>query len=270
MTRRDRGAALAAIEELLAIMDRLREPGGCPWDRAQTFDSVAPHTFEEACEVVDAIERGDMEDLQDELGDLLFQVVFHARMAAEQGRFDFAAVAQGLCAKLVRRHPHVFGTEPVGDFADQARVWEAIKAAERARRPRDLAWGEDVPRTLPALSRAAKLQRRASRLGLDWPDAESVLPKIAEELEEVRQAMAAGDREALAMELGDLLFSCVNLARRLDLDPEQALRRSNRKFMARVQAVMAALDAEGAAGEEPDPERLDRLWQQVKRRTGGG
>ena len=257
----DQNAALA-LQRLLGIMRRLRDPqGGCPWDIAQTFQSIAPFTLEEAYEVVDAIERGHPEELRDELGDLLFQVVFHARMAEESGWFDFAQVAAAIGTKLERRHPHVFGDAVVGDVEAQTLAWEAHKHAERAGQGRHRLM-DGVPRALPALTRAAKLQRRAARIGLDWPDADGVLAKIQEELAELQAARAGRAPEALAAELGDLLFSCVNLARHLAVDPEAALRGANARFEARADYVDAALsDTDRPA----DHAVLDRLWEAAKR-----
>ena len=212
------------IGRLVAIMARLRDPErGCPWDIEQDFDSIAPYTIEEAYEVADAIARRDHEDLRDELGDLLFQVVYHAAMAEEEGRFGFAEVVRGISDKMLRRHPHVFGAESRDKSAEQqTRDWERIKAAERAKRAAAPSALDGVTAGLPALTRAVKLQNRAARVGFDWPDAGAVLDKIAEESHELVEARDAGDRDRLAEEYGDLMFVMANLARHLDVDPNQA------------------------------------------------
>ncbi len=258
------------IERLLEIMARLRDPeGGCPWDLEQSFATIAPYTIEEAYEVAEAVRQGDMAALRDELGDLLLQVVVHARMAAEAGRFDFADVARAICDKMVRRHPHVFADAEIDGAAAQTRVWEAHKAAERAARAR--AEGrpasalDGVPLALPALSRADKLQRRAARVGFDWPETGPVLDKIDEEGAELRAAVAGDEGpERLAEELGDLLFACANLARHLGLEGEAALRAANAKFERRFRRVEALLGARGAAPEDVALEEMDRLWEQAK------
>jgi len=263
----------AALERVLAVMARLRDPeGGCPWDLAQDFRSLLPHTLEEAYEVAAAVEAGDPMALREELGDLLFQVVFHARLAEERGWFGFAEVAATLAEKLVRRHPHVFGDEPAPPSREALhRRWEAQKEAER--RARGAASVLDgVPRALPALVRAVKLQRRAARLGFDWPDREGPLAKVAEELAELREALEAGERLGrLEHELGDLLFACANLARHLGVEPEQALRRAGERFERRFRRVEAALAREGG---RTDLERLEALWREAKRaeaaREGSG
>ncbi|TAK54272.1 MAG: nucleoside triphosphate pyrophosphohydrolase [Gammaproteobacteria bacterium] len=258
--------AAVAIERLLGIMARLRDPAaGCPWDRAQDFRSIAPHTLEEAFEVVDAIERQDLEELRGELGDLLFQVVFHARIAEEQGAFDFGDVVAAIAGKLERRHPHVFGGEAIADAGAQARAWEQLKAEERS--TRGLGGTLDgIPLALPALTRARKLGRRAAATGFDWPDASGPRAKIIEELAELDQARAeGGDRSRLEAELGDLLFSVVNLARHLELDPETALRGANARFAARFARVEEALAARGLTAGSASPELLDTLWTEAKR-----
>jgi nucleoside triphosphate diphosphatase len=255
---------------LLEVMARLRDPeGGCPWDVAQTFETIAPYTIEEAFEVADAIERGDLGALREELGDLLFQVVFHARMAEERGAFDFAMVAGELAEKMRRRHPHVFGTASVADAHAQTIAWEAHKASERAGRSEGALDG--VPVNLPALARAQKLGRRAARVGFDWPDAEAVRAKIAEETAELEAAIATRDQapEAVDEELGDLLFTIVNLARHLDVDAEGALRRANLKFERRFRAVEARLAANGRTPETAGGEELERLWNAVKELDAG-
>lgn len=258
----------ANLDRLLDVMRRLRSPdGGCPWDREQTFASLVPHTLEEAFEVADTIERGALDELPGELGDLLFQVVFYAQLGAELGRFTFDDVVSGIVHKLHERHPHVFGTESAADAATVARLWEERKAAGRRTQARGAPPSEldDVPIALPALTRARKLQRRAARVGFDWPDVAGARAKIDEELREVDQALAAGDRAALADELGDLLFATVNVARHLDIDPEGALRAAAAKFERRFRGVEAALLAQGSAIADSDAATLDATWEAVKK-----
>ncbi|NGX16608.1 nucleoside triphosphate pyrophosphohydrolase [Wenzhouxiangella sp. XN24] len=254
---------MKAMEDLLEVMRRLRDPrDGCPWDQAQTFATIAPYTIEEAFEVADAIERGDLEALREELGDLLFQVVFHARLAEEQAAFDFNGVAAGLAEKMRRRHPHVFGDARIADATAQTAAWESHKAGERAARDEGLLDG--VPAALPALARAQKLGRRAARVGFDWPDARAVLDKIAEEAAELEIAAAGSSPAHIDEELGDLLFSIVNFARHLEIDAEGALRRANLKFERRFRAMEAALAASGRRVDEVDSEALERLWSAAK------
>ena len=244
-------------------MARLRDPErGCPWDRVQTFRTVAPYTIEEAYEVADAIERENLADLVDELGDLLLQVVFHAQMAREAGEFDFEDVVDAIAGKMIRRHPHVFGDTVERDATEQSRQWEEMKAAERSERAASLM--DDVPVTLPALTRAVKLQRRAARCGFDWPDSGGVLDKIAEELEELRNAMRAGDRNGIEDELGDLLFSVANLARHVDADPESCARGANRKFERRFRELERRAGAD--SDEAPTVAELDAIWSEIKAR----
>ena len=258
------------IDRLLEIMARLRDPhGGCPWDVAQSFATIAPYTIEEAYEVADAIERGDLAALRDELGDLLLQVVFHARMAEEAKAFDFEAVAGAIADKMIRRHPHVFGDATVKDGETQRVAWEAHKEAERA-----AAAGKKAPAgvldgvalALPALSRALKLQRRAARAGFDWSETPPILDKIEEETLELRHELARSEKDPsrLEDELGDLLFALVNLARRLGLDPEAALRRSNAKFERRFRRIEALLAAAGKSPQQSTLEEMDALWRQAK------
>ncbi len=258
------------VERLVAIMARLRDPqAGCPWDLAQDFTSIAPHTVEEAHEVADAIARGAWDELRGELGDLLLQVVYHAQIAAERGLFDFDDVALGIADKMVARHPHVFGTAPPpADAAAQSDAWEAAKAAERG--PAGVLDG--VALGLPALTRAVKLQNRAARVGFDWPDAEQVLDKMAEEARELHAARARLGPEAVAEEFGDLLFAMANLARHLGVDPEAALRGANAKFTRRFAAIEAALAARGRRPEDSTLAEMDALWDAAKaaERAAGG
>jgi nucleoside triphosphate diphosphatase len=259
-----------ALDHLLAIMARLRDPErGCPWDREQDFATIAPYTIEEAYEVADAIARGDMAALQDELGDLLFQVVFYARMAEEAGLFDFSDVAAAIADKMVRRHPHVFAEAQIEDAAAQTAAWEEHKAKERAAKAAAAGTRESVldgvALALPALLRAAKIQQRAARIGFDWPEAGPVIAKLAEEIAELEAEIGAGDagdRGRLEDEMGDILFAAANLARKLDLDPEAALRRATSKFERRFRRV-EGLAAERGVG--PDLAALDALWEEVKR-----
>jgi len=262
----------APTERLLEIMARLRDPdGGCPWDVEQDFASIAPYTIEEAYEVADAIERQDFEDLRDELGDLLLQVVFHARMAEEENRFDFHDVATAISDKMVRRHPHVFGDARADDAATQTVAWEEQKAAERAAKAgAGTAPGllDGLAAALPALLRAAKLQKRAARVGFDWPDAAPVFAKIDEEIAEIKAELPAGDPGRLEDEVGDLLFACVNLARHLRVDPETALRRSNAKFERRFNAVETALREAGTPPAEAGLDEMETLWNRAKTAEG--
>lgn len=254
------------IDRLLAIMVRLRDPvAGCPWDLQQDFRSIAPHTLEEAYEVADAIERGDLDALRDELGDLLFQVAFHAQLASERGAFAFGDVVDAICDKLTRRHPHVFGGVPVADAAEQSRVWETLKAGERKAPGQGNGALAGIPLALPALSRARKLGRRAADAGFDWPDANGPRAKIDEELAELdREIDEDKDAGRLGAELGDLLFSVVNLARHLDVDPEAALRRANERFERRYAHLEQALAARGIDPGTAGLELLDQLWVAAK------
>jgi tetrapyrrole methylase family protein/MazG family protein/ATP diphosphatase len=254
------------LARLLAIMARLRDPeGGCAWDLEQTFASIAPYTIEEAYEVSDAIERGDLSDLRDELGDLLLQVVFHSRMAEEQGEFAFADVAEAICDKMIRRHPHVFGEASHRDAAEQTVAWEAIKAEERAARDATQSLLDGVPSALPALTRAEKLTRRAARVGFTWTTPEAVIEKLHEELGELAVEVAAGDRAKMRDEMGDVLFVCANLARLLEIDPEDALRSTNAKFTRRFSWIEKALAADGRTPEQSDLDEMDELWNAAKR-----
>ncbi len=256
---------MTELERLLQVMARLRDPRhGCPWDVEQTFATIAPYTIEEAYEVADAIAREDHAALKDELGDLLLQVVFHARMAEEESLFDFADVAAAIATKLIRRHPHVFADVEYADSAEQTADWERIKAVERAAAGQHSTL-DGVPLALPALARATKLQKRAARVGFDWPSVEPVLDKLEEELAELREALAAGEApERLAEELGDLLFVCANLGRHLDADPESALRQANDKFVRRFQRIEDWLRQQGRAPEQLSLVELDALWDRAK------
>lgn len=259
------------LDRLLDIMARLRDPArGCPWDLAQSYETIAPHTIEEAYEVADAIAQGDMAALKDELGDLLFQVVFYAQMAREDGAFDFSDVAAAASDKMERRHPHIFGEAKVGSAAEQSRAWEELKAAERAAKSSEAASVLDgVAIGLPALARAAKLQKRAARVGFDWARSEDILDKIAEEAEELRAELADADRDRIEDEVGDLLFAVANLARHLDIDPEAALRRANGKFDRRFRSIEKALARQGRSPEQSNLEEMESLWQAAKRRERG-
>lgn len=265
------------LPDLLHLMARLRDPQhGCPWDLQQDYASIVPHTLEEAYEVADAIESGDFDHLPGELGDLLFQVVYYSQLAQEEGRFEFATVVDAITRKLIRRHPHVF---PDGDLygspelprLDETAIkqrWEEIKAEERAEKaaaPEQLSLLDDVPSSLPALSRAAKLQKRAAQVGFDWPEALPVVDKVREELGEVLEAMSENDPQAIAEELGDLLFVVVNLARHLKVDPENALRAANGKFERRFRFIEQALRDAGRPIESCNLEELDALWGEAKK-----
>ncbi len=265
-----------AIEALLTLMARLRDPQrGCPWDLKQTFDTIAPYTIEEAYEVADAIERGEHERLRDELGDLLFQVVFHARMAEERGWFDFADVAESIHTKLVRRHPHVFGGAAV-EAQHLPREWEAQKAREREQAAGDAgdrSTLSGVPGALPALVRAAKLGRRAARVGFDWPDAAGVRAKVDEELGELDAALEGGGTGSgagseAAAELGDLLFAVANLGRHLELDAEAALRSATAKFERRFRNMERLAAERGLALERLSAAQWDELWRETKLNGG--
>jgi ATP diphosphatase len=259
-----------ALSRLLGIMARLRAPDGCPWDRVQDFASIAPYTIEEAYEVADAIALGPQPAvLLDELGDLLFQVVYHAQMAAEAGWFGFAEVAQAISDKMIRRHPHVFGEAAARDVGTQNTAWDAQKAAERASRA-ETGTLAGVPVGLPALTRAAKLTRRAARVGFDWPDAGQVLDKLEEEAAELRAELPAMDPARLRDEVGDLFFVLANLARKLELDPETCMRAANAKFERRFGSVEAGLAAEGRTPADASLAEMEALWQAAKRAERGG
>jgi ATP diphosphatase len=257
------------ISRLIEIMAALRTPDtGCPWDLEQNFQTIAPYTIEEAYEVADAIERGDLDDLKDELGDLLLQVVFHARMAQEQNAFDFGAVVEAVTAKLIRRHPHVFA-DADGKTAEAVKgLWENIKSQERAAKPAKATIEQGalagVPATLPALTRALKLQQKASRVGFDWNDPKAVLTKIREEADEIEAALDGGNRDEIAGEIGDLMFALVNLVRHLDADPETVLRGTNRKFERRFASIESALLAKGKKPGDATLDEMDALWNAAK------
>lgn len=259
---------MSDVDRLLEIMARLRDPeSGCPWDVAQDFQSIAPYTLEEACEVADAIARDDMEDLRDELGDLLFQVVYHAQMAREIGAFDFDEVAEGICEKMVRRHPHVFADEEIEDAEEQTRAWEEHKAAERAARGASRASILDgVPRGMPALARAQKLGHRASKLGFDWHNGDGVMAKLQEELEELGAARRGEGN--IGEEIGDLLFTLVNLCRHEGIDAEGTLRKASAKFERRVRRLEVLLARRSDAAEDAGIEELEKLWGRVKQEEG--
>ena len=263
------GIAEAELRRLLDIMAALRHPDdGCPWDREQSFATIAPYTIEEAYEVADAIARRDFSALPDELGDLLFQVVYHARMAEEAGRFGFADVAARIADKMIRRHPHVFGDAAARDAGAQTAAWEAQKHAERLARAETGSLA-GVPVGLPALTRAAKLTSRAARVGFDWPNAGAVLDKLDEEVAEVRAELAAADPARLADEVGDLLFVLANLARKLDLDPETCLHQANQKFERRFQIMEQIIESKRLTLAEISLEEMETAWQQVKRSERG-
>ncbi len=256
----------AALSRLLGVMARLRDPeGGCPWDREQTWASIAPHTIEEAYEVADAVTRGDVDAVRDELGDLLFQVVFQARIGEEQGLFGFDDVANAISDKLERRHPHVFGNEKVTDVAEQARAWERHKTAEREAQGGTGGVLGGVALGLPALTRAAKLGKRAAGVGFDWPGPLGVLDKVREETAELEQAVESGDTPQVREELGDLLFSVAQLARHCGIDPESALREAGTKFERRFGSMEAHASARGRSLAGLSAAELEALWLMAKR-----
>jgi MazG family protein len=276
-----------AFEAFVALIARLRAPGGCPWDREQTHRSLKPMTIEEAYEVLEAIDRGDDEHLAAELGDLLLQVVFHAQIAADEGRFDIAQVLERVSAKMVRRHPHVFGNNPAATSSEVLKNWEALKRAERAQKGHaDASLLDGVSASLPSVLEAYQLAVKASRVGFDWPDAESVLAKLDEEVAELKEAVRAnqgvwGDRrvppaqrasegftpERVEDEIGDLLFAAVNVARRLGEDPESCLKAANRKFRARFRHVEERLKERGRTPGESNLAEMEALWQEAKGRS---
>ncbi len=261
-----------SFEDLVALMDRLRDPGGCPWDREQTYDSLRGYLLEECYEVVEAIDRGDTNGLREELGDLLFQVVFLSRLAKEGGRFDAFDVVRGIGAKMIRRHPHVFGPDRLDDSDQVLRRWEEIKMSEKgpansAAAPSVL---DGVPRALPALLKSERLGKKASRVGFDWNHAEDVMEKVEEEWGELREAVASGDRERIEEELGDVLFTIANLARKLRLDAEKCLDVANAKFERRFRRLESALRERGLEPSEAGPEGMERVWNELKGEGGPG
>ncbi|WP_041777993.1 nucleoside triphosphate pyrophosphohydrolase [Beijerinckia indica] len=267
------------IRHLLEIMNALRSPEtGCAWDRQQTYATIAPYTIEEAYEVADAITREDRADLRDELGDLLFQVVFHSRLAEEEGAFDFGGVVEAITAKMIRRHPHVFGAERENSPEAIKAQWQKIKAEEQAEkqarqgleasRPKSLL--DDVPLPLPGLTRSVKLQNKAAHVGFDWADARLVLAKVREETREIEEAIASGQAEEIHAEIGDLLFTIANLARHLNVDPEAAIRSTNAKFERRFAFIETALREQGKTLEEANLAEMDALWQQAKESEKSG
>lgn len=253
------------LPRLALIMRRLRAPvGGCPWDIEQNFDTIAPYTIEEAYEVADAISRQDWDGLKSELGDLLFQAVYHAQMAEEAGHFTLSDVIETITEKMITRHPHVFGTSQIASAEAQTDAWEAQKARERAARAQTGVL-DDVPLALPALLRALKLQKRAARVGFDWPEIGQVVDKIAEEARELAEARDELSSDEVAEEMGDLLFVMANLARHLNVEPETALRAANAKFIRRFRAIETALAAQGRTPQDSTLEEMDALWNQAKR-----
>jgi ATP diphosphatase len=258
-----------SIQRLLTIMSRLRDPqSGCPWDKEQTFATIAPYTIEEAYEVADAIERSDLDDLKGELGDLLFQVVFHAHMAREQGKFDFDDVVNAISDKLERRHPHVFANAKINNAQEQNIAWEEHKRKERAAKHENVSVLDDVPVGLPALTRAAKLGKRASSVGFDWPDIHGVLDKIEEEVRELRAEIKQNQHDKIQSEIGDVLFSIVNLGRHFHIDLETALRQTNAKFERRFRYVEMRLREQGKTPQQSTLEEMDRLWDEAKGKEG--
>lgn len=256
------------IARLIEIMAALRTPRtGCPWDLEQDFKSIAPYTIEEAYEVADAIERGDMDDLKEELGDLLLQVVYHARMASESGLFDFGDVVEAITTKMINRHPHVFGDERARNAGMAKGMWERIKTEEKRSRGKqgNFRQLDGVPDALPALTRAFKLQSKAAKVGFDWQKVDPVLDKIGEETDELRAALSSGSKDEMENEIGDLLFSVTNLARHLGVNPEQALSRTNSRFVKRFSHIEDTLAAEGKNIAEVPLEDMEMLWQQAKK-----
>lgn len=258
------------MQRLIDIMAALRDPErGCPWDKEQTFSSIVPFTIEETYEVVEAIDQGDMASLKEELGDLLFQVVFYAQMAKEKSEFDFDDIVEGICTKLKRRHPHVFANGAVNGAEEQSKAWEQFKQQERSDKAkiaqRRLSVMDDIPSALPGLMRAVKLQRRAAKVGFDWPNIGPVLAKIEEELAEVRYELEhGGSQQRLSDEIGDLIFACTNLARHTKVDPEVAMRGINQRFERRFRRIESLLAQQNKLPEEVSLDELDVLWNRAK------
>ena len=261
---------MSSLDDLLGVMKSLRNPEtGCPWDRVQTMQSIAPYTIEEAYEVVEAIETGNSQEIVDELGDLLFHIIFYAEMATEKGDFDFYTICTHAVNKLTRRHPHVFSDKTGMDADAVAENWEKMKAREKQQKssaePKNKSLLEDISQAMPAMLRAEKLQKRAASANFDWPDAEPVFDKLQEEVNELGAAMSADENvERLEEELGDIMFSCINLARHLKIDAERALRTSNRKFEYRFSHIEQALEEKGISLESADLQEMEDLWQQAK------
>jgi tetrapyrrole methylase family protein / MazG family protein len=256
--------AQEAIERLLEIMERLRGPGGCPWDREQTLRTLRPYVLEETYEVLEAIDAGDPREHCEELGDLLLQIVFQAQLTKEEGKFDFADVAQAISNKLVSRHPHVFGTSEVKDAEGVLRQWAALKREEKKAKGGGESVLEGVPREMPALARADRLTEKASRIGFDWPDAAGARAKLAEELGELDRALASGDRDAIESELGDLLFAAANLARKVGVAPEEALRGTLARFVSRFHHIERELARRGVPHGGATLAEMDALWDEAK------
>lgn len=253
------------MERLRALMAQLRAPdGGCPWDLEQDFATIAPYTIEEAYEVADAIERNDLKDLRDELGDLMFQVVFHSQMAEEQNAFTFDDVITAITDKMIRRHPHVFGDASERDAETQTQAWEVQKAQERAEKGLNSSILEDIPLGLPALKRAHKLQKRAAQVGFDWPEITHVFDKAEEEINELKEAIEQGDQDHIAEEMGDLLFVCANLSRKLKVQSEEALRAANAKFERRFRYIEQSLAAQNRDINDVSLEDMEALWIEAK------
>jgi len=260
------------LDDLLYLMQRLRDPkDGCPWDCAQDFSSIVPHTLEESYELADAIEKGDFNHIREELGDVLFQVIFYAQLGAEQQQFNFESIVSGLTEKLLRRHPHVFPEGTLESRMDQQKTettevkntWEAIKSEERSNKQQ---YGvlDDVPVSLPALSRAEKLQKRAARAGFDWENTDQIITKLHEELDELAEARKEKDQDAIHHEMGDVIFCCVNLARRLDVEAESSLRGCNKRFESRFRYIEKCLIESGSSLEQASLEEMDKLWDEAK------
>ena len=265
---------MKAVDELLEIMRTLRDPiHGCPWDREQTFSSILSYSLEEIYELAGAIEQNDMQEIRDELGDVLFHLVFYAQMAQEAGEFDFRGVVENIVAKLQRRHPHVFGTERVRDAGEQRLAWERIKSEERERqngaKDTPLSLLDGISKALPAVIRAGKLQQRAATVGFDWDDTRQVLDKLDEELAELHYEIENGmDKQRITDELGDLMFACVNLARHVQVDPELALRQTNRKFEQRFNYIERRLAEQQRKPQDASLEEMEGLWQEAKQQQG--